>query len=197
MKSLIVFASFLATSIAMACPADRLCSGDRVINSSDGVGTVVEVFSNGKATVSFDSYYGIFIKNVRSLKKGQKCFKKFCEGDRIIDSDDNFGKIKEIFENGKAKISLDFYFGLPVIDAYHGLFIRDLNTSGKGFRCIENICVGERVVDGSSRTGRIDELFDNGKAKVLLDSGYLSIQSFRSFGIKLNCRLRENCSCQN
>jgi hypothetical protein len=134
MKSLIVLASLLATSIAMACPSNRLCSSDRVIDSGENVGTVKEVFSNGQATVYLDGF---------------------------------------------------------------GTYTSSTSSLGKGFRCIENVCVNDRAIDRENNTGTIKELFDNGKSKVYLDGLGTYIRSFSSLGIELNCSLRENCSCRN
>lgn len=189
MKSLIVLASILATSIAMACPSDRMCSGDRMIDSSENVGRVLEVFSNGQARVDLDRYTGTYIRQVNTLGKGVGCFQHICVGDRIVDSSENVGTVKEVFDNGKARVDLD---------RYTGTYIRQVNTLGKGFSCIESVCVNDRMIDSSQKTGRILELFDNGKARVDFDR-YTGtyIRSFVSLGIQLNCNLRENCSCRN
>ena len=67
MKSFILLASFLATSIAMACPSDKLCNGDRIIDSSNNIGEVIEVFSNGKAKVLFDGSFSYSFRLFSSL----------------------------------------------------------------------------------------------------------------------------------
>jgi hypothetical protein len=189
MKSLILIVSFLTSSMALACPSGNLCKGDRIVDSSNNVGFVLDVFSNGKAQVSLDRYYGTFIRNVSDLGKGVRCNQHICEGDRIVDSSNHVGKAVEVFDNGKSKVSLDSDFGY---------FIRSINDLGKGYRCIENLCEGDRIIDSSNNMGKAVEIFDNGKVKVSLDSdfGYF-IRSFQSLGIELNCRLRDNCSCRN
>lgn len=189
MKSLILLVSFFASAVVMACPSGNLCKGDRIVDSSNNVGSVLDVFSNGKAQVSLDGYYNTYTRNVRELGKGVQCNQHICAGDRIVDSSNNVGKAVEVFDNGKAKVSLD---------GYYNYYIRNIQNLGKGYRCIENVCEGDRIIDSANNTGRVVELFDNGKAKVSLD-GYHNyyIRSFQSLGIELNCSLRDNCSCRN
>jgi len=185
MKSFILLASFLATSIAMACPSDKLCNGDRIIDSSNNIGEVIEVFSNGKAKVLFDGSF----RNTNNLGKGYRCIESVCSGDRIIDSSNNIGEVIEVFSNGKAKVLFDGSFSYS---------FRNTNNLGKGYRCIESVCSGDRIMDTSNNVGKIVEVFDNGKTKVLFDGSFsYSFRLFSSLGIELNCRLRENCSCRN
>lgn len=182
----IVLVSLLATSIAMACPSDRLCPSDRIIDSQGNVGTVKKVFENGQAKVYFDGI-GNYTRSTSSLGKGVDCHKHICVGDRVIDKGEYVGTVKEVFDNGRAKIFFDNF----------GKYIRKTQSLGKGFRCIENVCVNDRVIDKRNFTGKIKEVFDNGKAKVYLDGFGHSIRSFSALGIELNCSLRENCSYRN
>lgn len=123
------------------------------------------------------------------LGKGVQCNLHICMGDRIIDSSNYVGKAVEVFDNGRAKVSLD---------GYNIYYIRGISELGKGYRCIENFCKGDRIIDSSNYTGKAEEIFDNGQVKVSLDGFFnFYIRSFQSLGIELNCRLRENCSCQN
>jgi hypothetical protein len=170
----------------MGCPSDRLCSNDRVIDYRDHVGTVVEVFSNGQATVDLDGF-GTYARSSSALGKGVTCDGHICVGDRVIDSGDNVGTVKEVFDNGRSKVDLDRF----------GTEIRSTSFLGKGFRCIENVCVNDRAIDNRNKRGTIKELFDNGKSKVYLDGFGTYIRSFYSLGIKLNCNLRDNCTCRN
>ena len=170
----------------MTCPSGNLCSADRVIDSADNLGTVQEFFSNGQATIYLDGY-GTYTRSVSSLGKGVRCSNHICVGDGVIESAENLGTVKEVFDNRKSSVYLDGY----------GTYIRSTSTLGKGFRCIESVCVNDRAIDNANNTGPIKELFDNGKSSVYLDGYGTYIRSFSSLGIQLNCSLRENCSCRN
>lgn len=238
-----IFTSVLLMgSMALACGVDLICAGDRAMDSSGNIGTVQEVFSNGKATMTLDNYSGSYVRSTSTLGKGVRCYERICENDRIIDSSGNFGTAVEVFNNGKAKVSLDNYSGYYTrtisslgkgqrsvdrlrqgdrvidssgnvgtvkevfnngkarveLDSYSDTYIRSIDSLGKGYRCIDGICVGNRIMDSSSNVGTVKELFDNGKARVELDrySGTY-IRSFDNLGIELRCQLRVNCSCEN
>lgn len=187
MSSLLILVTFFVTSMALACPSnDRLCFWGRIIDSKGMVGNVKEVFSNGQASVYLDSY-GTVIAPVATLGKGVQCHKNLCVKDRIIDSKNMTGQVIELFDNGQARVYLDNY----------GYQIRSVSSLGKGFRCIENVCINSRTIDSLHRTGKIIELFDNGKARVYFDNYGYRISPFSDIGIELKCSLRENCSCQN
>jgi|JI6StandDraft_1071083.scaffolds.fasta_scaffold89345_1 hypothetical protein len=124
MKSLILIVSFFASAVAMACPSDRLCSSDRVIDSGDNVGTVKEVFSNGQATVYLDGF-GTYTRSTSALGKGVACDRHICVDDRVIDSGENVGTVIEVFDNGKSKVYLDGF----------GTYIRSFSSLGIQLNC--------------------------------------------------------------
>ncbi len=189
MKNIAFVFALLASTAALACPVDRICVGNRIIDGSDDVGSVVEVFSNGQAKVSLDAYSGYYFRSVKNLGKGIDCLDGICMKDRAMDGSEHVGTVVEVFSNGKAKLSLD---------AYSGYYVRRVANLGKGFRCIEDVCVDTRIIDSSNNVGTIVELFDNGKAKVSLDaySGYY-VRSLEEMGIELKCELRKDCACKN
>lgn len=192
MKTLITLASLLATSIAMACSSDQLCIGDRIIDSQSYVGTVLEVFSNGKTKISLDGGpYSSYLRDTSSLGKGVKCHNNICVDDRIINGQGYSGKVLEVFNNGKARVYFD--------GSSYSSSISNISELGKAFRCIENLCVNDRIVDSKNMTGTVLEIFDTGKVKVHLDgSSYSStVRTFSELGIELTCSLRETCSRRN
>jgi hypothetical protein len=164
----------------------RFCCGDLVIDTSNDLGRVVEVFTNGQARVNYD-HYGVYPVSINKLSKATSCSAHICVGDRTMDTSNDVGTVKEVFDNGKAQVKYDKY----------GLYIVEINKLGKGWRCIENACVGDRVMDTSNDTGSILELFDNGKARVNYDHYGVYPVDFSKLGLRLNCRLRDNCSCRN
>ncbi len=163
----------------------RLCVRNRIIDSDQLPGTVLELFTNGKAKVTLDGYSGDHIRDASSLGKGKSCVRNICVGSRIIDGDDLVGTVVEIFNNREAKVTLD---------GYSGTHIRDVSTLARGYRCIGAVCVGNSVMDSDDLTGRVQALFANGKVQVTLD-GYsgLHIRDYNSLGLKLSCRPGQDC----
>jgi translation initiation factor IF-1 len=106
------------------------------------------------------------------LGKGTQCNGNICVEDRVIDRSNLVGKVIEVFDSGKAEVQLD--------GSHSGPSIRDVNELGKGVRCIENLCVDNRIVDRSNLVGKVIEVFDSGKAEVQLDGSH-SGPSIRSF----------------
>lgn len=146
----------------------RLQPGDRIITSGDYTGVVKEVFSNGKIKVTLDGYSGLNDYNESALSKAVYCTGRVCTGDRIITSGDYTGLVKESFENGKVKISLDGYSSLST---YTDTSISRSVSSYGGFY------VGQRIITSGNYTGKIVELFDNRRAKVSLD-GYSGLSTY-------------------
>lgn len=102
------------------------CASNRVIDTSGDAGTIIEVFNNGTAKVKFDAFTGKYTKNLRGLGRGYECVGNACAGDRVIDSNGNTGTIKEVFNNGTAKVKLDRFTG-----TYH----KSLRSLGYGEDC--------------------------------------------------------------
>ncbi len=184
MKNLILFSLVMSSFSVFA--SEKICQGTRVIDGSNYTGVVVEVFSNGIAKVKLDSYSGLYDRSVKGLAAAVECKDRFCINDRVIDDSNNPGDIKEIFDNGIAKVIFDLK---PAI----GLHARSIRGLGKGFRCVENACVNDRVMDGND-PGNIVEIFDNGIAKVKLDSyPGLYDRSLKGLGFKETCSSSAPC----
>src|SRR3989338_8146908 len=113
--------------------ATDICVNDRVIDGSSDVGTIVAIYSNGKAKVKFDRF-SAYTRSIKELSKSAECKGRFCVNDRVIDGSSDVGKIEMIFENGKAKVKFD---------RFSALYTRTLSELSKGFRCIEGACVGD------------------------------------------------------
>ncbi|MFZ4715240.1 MAG: hypothetical protein ACOYL6_16075 [Bacteriovoracaceae bacterium] len=114
---------------------------------------------------------------------------EFFAGDRIIDQYGNTGVIDCVFNNNTAEIYLD---------QYSGSFVRNLTTLGKGYRCIEKICVGRKIVDQYGNTGRIKELFHTGMAKISLDQySTFFTRNLASLGFSLKCLSDDSCNLES
>ncbi|WP_374078524.1 beta-sandwich domain-containing protein [Bdellovibrio bacteriovorus] len=95
------------------CDDRGICGGDRVLYSSN-VGTVISIYSNGKAKISLDGYSSTYVVSTRELGKGVRCSGSICVGNRVIYGS-NTGTVKEVFSNGTAKVALDGYSSVYVI----------------------------------------------------------------------------------
>ncbi len=108
-------------------------------------------------------------------------------GDRIIDQYGNTGAVHSLFTNGTAEIFLD--------DFPSQSFVRSLSTLGKGYKCINSLCVGKKIVDQYGNVGILEELFHNGMASISLFmyDGFFS-RDLSSLGIHLSCISDETCN---
>jgi translation initiation factor IF-1 len=111
-------------------------------------------------------------------------------GDRVVDANFHTGTITEVFPQGKIKFKTDGLLG-HIADA-----TRNSNEIFKAYPCVENICVGTRVVDSFGISGTIKEIFTNGKVKFELD-GYMGLmgladRDFQSLGYTIDCK-KKSC----
>ncbi len=114
----------------------------------------------------------------------------FRPGDRVVDHYGNTGDVLRLYSNQTIEIILDAY---P-----DNSYIRPITSLGKGYRCVENICVGKRIVDQYGNSGRINEIFHNGVSCITLDKlpGFFT-RTLRSLGIQLDCLQDGTCSLKS
>jgi|GEM_PF-2291770 len=175
-----------ARSLGLAVRCLRhLCVNQRIIEESNISGNVLEIYSNGKVKVQLDGYSNTYIRQADRLGKGRACFRNLCVGDRIIEESNITGTVVEIYNNHDVKVKLD---------GYSNTYIRSFSSLGRGYRCIDEACVGDDIIDSSNTTGKIVALFSNGKVQVQLD-GYSNtyIRQYTDLGLKLSCRPGEDC----
>jgi membrane protein implicated in regulation of membrane protease activity len=180
MKKMILIASIMS-SFAFASTAGKICERDRV-NFGSRVGTALEVFSNGKVRIDMDDSYTNAYKNVSELGRGVNCFKRVCRNDRV-----NFGsragRVLEVFDNGTARIDMD--------DSYTNSY-KDVSEIGKGFRCVEDICQGDRV-EFNGRVGKALEVFDNGIVRIDMDDSYTNAyKEMSDLGYEVRCSINSS-----
>ena len=110
----------------------------------------------------------------------------FLAGDRVVDQYGNTGDVLRLYSNQTAEIILDAYPDTS--------YIRPLSSLGKAYRCIENVCIGKKIVDQYGNLGQIYEVFHNGISCITLEhqAGYFT-RTLSSLGINLDCL--ENASC--
>jgi len=162
---------------------DHLCIDDNVIDNENDTGRVIEAFTNGKTKIDWDkSSYGVTIKSSSNLWTSTSCTLELCLGDRIIDNENDTGKVIALYSNGKAKIDWD--------KSSYGVTISNIRQLSKSYRCSGNLCVGQYIIDDEDDTGKVVEIFENGKVRVKWDkSSYgITVTTMRRLGYRLdNC----------
>jgi hypothetical protein len=143
-----------------------ISAGDRIVDSRNFVGTVKAVFANGQLSVVFDwdGYSATETRDIKTVSKSVGCYERFCVGDKVIDAGNHAGTLQLTFANGKTRVKFD-------IDGYGASEPRDSSDLGKGVKCYAGICVGDRVIDNGGYVGKVQRVFDSGKARVVFD-GY-------------------------
>ena len=114
----------------------------------------------------------------------------FSEGDRVVDQYGNTGDVMRLYSNQTAEIILDAYPDTS--------YIRPLSSLGKAYRCVEDICIGKKIVDQYGNPGRIYEIFHNGISCITLEHqlGYFT-RTLISLGINLDCLENATCSLKS
>ena len=102
-----------------------------------------------------------------------RCPYHICVGDRVIDNNDFPGKVIELFNNDKIKVHFDGYSSKGTIRSVNGLY--------KSYRCNYRykICVNDRVIDRNNYSGKVIEVFHNGKTRIHFD-GFSSKGAIRN-----------------
>lgn len=135
-----------------------------------------------------------------------------CPGNTVIDVENNIGTVVYIFDGERVKMEIDRNRSGDV--QYNQYKIQNIINLSKSYKCIADICQGRRVLDLNNKEGTIEELFDNGKIRVVYSAiiGYETlkvfhdtyrmpvfaytskIRTFNDLGINLNCRPKDTCS---
>lgn len=143
--------------------------GDRVHfnNGNDYVGTVMELFTSGKARVSFPGYSQHSILDLKDLSRSVNCQANQCVGERVLfDNGTKYvGVISLAFSNGVRQVRFPGYSEPSYLkgDKLH-----------KAIQCVGDICTGERIIysNGSDYfAGTVREIFTNGQVSIKFD-GY-------------------------
>ncbi|MBO9666724.1 MAG: beta-sandwich domain-containing protein [Bdellovibrio sp.] len=164
--------------IAVRCVKD-ICKGSRALDANGSWGEVQEIFNNGVAVLEFDQYSGYYVRKVNDLGLGVKCIKGFCVNNRVIDGNESWGEILEVFTNGMVRIEFD---------NYSGEYLRNISNLGLSVRCLQDVCVKSRAIDANGSYGDILEVYSNGKVRMEFDaySGEY-IRATRNIGLGLRC----------
>jgi hypothetical protein len=110
--------------VGIKCYRD-VCEKSRIIDTRRVTGKVYEVFTNGIAKVMFDDELGYRHLNIKDLGVGVDCYEGICVKNRVINSANVPGTVKEVFNNGMAKIMFDNEL------AYQNISIKELGTAAR------------------------------------------------------------------
>jgi len=112
--------------------------------------------------VDYFNYNKHYVRNVSNLAKEIRCYDNVCKNEKVIDNENDSGRVLRVFDNGKALV--DF-------DKYKKHYIKNIRSLSKVTtnRCLGNFCIGSKVIDSENDIGRILEVFDNGKALIDYD----------------------------
>ena len=172
--------------------AASICRDARIIDKNNTTGSIQEIFSNGMAIVLLDEQ-GLtpYYRKLTDLSGAVAYKGKYHINDRILDLSNSTGTIKEIFDNGLAKVMMD---GKGI-----NYRIVALSELAKGYKCVEAACTKDRFLDSNNSSGTIMEIFDNGVAKVMLDRKGLSLydRSLKDLGYAVSCSLKSACLGKN
>ncbi|ASD62168.1 beta-sandwich domain-containing protein [Bdellovibrio bacteriovorus] len=162
-----------------------IAKGAKIVYSGSYVGTITQILGGGKVRVTLDGYSGTHDVDLREIATQTACLDGLCGGYNILYSNSYSGVIKEVFANKKARV---------VLDGYSGLHIVNLSELAKSVDCHQNFCINRQVLYSNSYDATIKKLFTNGKAQVVL-SGYsgLHIVNISELANSIQC-LRELCA---
>tara|TARA_R110002072_G_scaffold64203_1_gene159097 strand:+ start:73223 stop:73597 length:375 start_codon:yes stop_codon:yes gene_type:complete len=88
------------------------------------------------------------------------CFKQLCKGDRVMDQYGWNGRV-ESFDRDRLLVNV----ALSHVPSLYAFPYGDL---GKGVRCFDHICLGDKVVDNTGDEGEVLEVFNHGNAWVFI-----------------------------
>jgi preprotein translocase subunit YajC len=112
---------------------------------------------------------------------------EICVGDRVMESANRLANVLEVSEQGVAVLKLD--------DKMFAVN-RAVSSLSKKIKCYQNICGGDRVLDGAEQIGTVTEVFDNGKAQVKFETGASDIRIAITLGKSVEC-IEKVCVQQN
>ncbi|MFV3407843.1 beta-sandwich domain-containing protein [Bdellovibrio bacteriovorus] len=161
-----------------------IAKGSKVVYSGSYVGTIVQILGGGKVRVTLDGYSGTHDVDLREIATQTACLDGLCGGYNILYSNSYSGVIKEVFSNKKARV---------VLDGYSGLHIVNLSELARSVDCHQNFCINRQAIYSNSYDATIKKLFTNGKAQVVL-AGYsgLHIVSLSELANVIQCA-KEMC----
>ena len=139
---------------------DILCPGDTVLEVGGAVGVVKSTFADETTEVQFEGESKARRVKNKAIGKSIECFNGRCEGDYVIDSEDQIGLVELTFSNSWSLLKLETFDETIAVEN------SDLFDP---VQCIKKFCQGSRIKDSSENLGTIVDLFLSGVAKVKYD----------------------------
>ncbi|MBI4348966.1 MAG: hypothetical protein HY553_19165 [Elusimicrobia bacterium] len=148
----------------------KVCVGDSVLDAKGSVGTVTNVFSNGRAKVQYSVTSSILPVAELSPRTASVRPPEFPPAiatkaqDRVLDAADEIATVVEVFSNGQAKIQYSFTSKVVALSSLaNEVRGRPAETRAA---CLNGLCVGDRVIDQGGSVGTLNAIYSNGKAEV-------------------------------
>ncbi len=153
-----VKASILSDEVS----SERYPLNKTVLDSSNLLGKVKNVFRNGKIAYLRDGYGSVTIATSSQLAPETESVQGFQDGDRVIDSSNLKGKIVIMFANNTIHYLRDGY-GSNTSTSPQSLSLRIERT--------ERLSKGTRIIDSSNLKGAVTDMYADGRTFYLRD-GY-------------------------
>ena len=147
MKFLTLVMMLSAPGAAMACqhnPAQFICPGDPVVDSSGNSGTVTAINPFQKTAAYNVPGLGTFNTTIPALALGLGCLEAVCVGDQVVDTSGNTGTAIAV-----NPYSSQVAYRVPGL----GTFLSQLRAMKVSYGCALGYCVGDGVVDSSGNSG--------------------------------------------
>jgi uncharacterized protein YdbL (DUF1318 family) len=144
----------LAAQVASLPGHADLFAGVTVINANEYIGTVNQVFSNGKVQYTIPGYEPS-ISNISQLSALVKDMGPLRPGTVVINSNDYIGTVREIFADGNVQY---------VIPGYEPS-ISKASTLSPQVTALGALTQGVVVINSNNYVGTVNQLFANGKVQ--------------------------------
>jgi hypothetical protein len=192
-KSLSITALLL---LSFSVLGSNIKKGDRVQYNQGQykyTGSVESIYSGSVIYIKTDFKRSYVYRDNSDVGFGVDCAGRICAGDEIVfKANDvlNSGKVHEVFSNQTVNIGGTSHF--PIVKA--------LTEVGKSYRCVENLCIGEKLNLDSYGVATIIKVFDNGIVYLKISksssdaSGVYSFKTFNEIGFSETCLVNNNRS---
>lgn len=141
---------------------DGLCSGYNVLYSDNHPGAIKTIFANRKAQIVMDGYSGLHIVDLNRLAKSVECLGDLCLNQSALYSGSTGANIKYLYTSGRARVTLEGYSGLHVVN---------VSSLSKSRNCYGNLCVGDSVMYNFTNKAKILNAYDSGRMRITIN-GY-------------------------
>lgn len=142
----------------------HICNRDRVVYTSGDRAVVKESFRNGKVVIDWDnSSWANSVVKVSEISKVVSCTSgNLCVGHRVAYKSGDTARVKEVYEDDRVLIDWDHSsWADSVVKA---------REVARAFRCMGDLCAGDRVIYKSNDRANVVEVFEDGRVRIDWDN---------------------------